>query len=272
MEVLRRRPLSRLLARPAPTEAPPPASPWNEESYGTAVDEVVEFFGEEGIDLRGTRVADIGCGDGVMDLGLAQRAGPELLVGYDIAPVDTDSLLARARAQGVAEELPPNLRFDLCEPERLPGEDDGFDYIFSWSAFEHVVRPVPVLKEVRRILRPEGTLMIQLWPFFHSKHGSHLWDWFPDGFGQLLHFPAEVERRVLAEPERGPGWTSHLLEAFHELNRITLDDLHRALLLGGFTVTKLQLLSEPFHVPEELAHLPLGVLAISGVKLLAVPS
>lgn len=258
---------------PAVTPDPPPPvhGPWPEESYEGAAAEVVELFAAEGVDLKGSRMADIGCGDGVMDLGLFQLAHPAALTGFDIFPVDTATLLSRAMAQGVAAELPEGLGFSQCGPEHLHAPDHSFDYIFSWSAFEHVVRPVRVLQEVHRILTPEGMLMIQLWPFYHSKHGSHLWDWFPDGFAQLLYDPFEVERRVRAEPEKGPGWTDQLLEAFRELNRITVDDLHRALMAARFRVVRAQLLSETFHIPPELAHLPLTTLAVTGVKLLAVP-
>lgn len=232
---------------------------------------MVAFFGDEGIDLRGTRLADVGCGDGVTDLGVFQRCEPSLLVGFDVSPVDTSSLLARAIAQGAATALPQGLRFEVCGQEELPAEDDSFDHIFSWSAFEHVGRPIAVLKEVHRVLRPDGTLMIQLWPFYHSKHGSHLWDWFPEGFGQLLHDPFQVERQVLAQPEKTPAWSEGLIEGFRGLNRITLDDLQRALLHGGFDVVKLELLHEPFHIAPELSHLALSLLAVAGVKLLAVP-
>lgn len=253
---------------PAPVAA---AAPWPDESFTGAAGQIVAFFGDEGIDLRGARLADIGCGDGVTDLGVFQQAEPGLLVGFDLTPVDTVSLAARAAAQGVATSLPDRLRFETCSAEHLPAGDDSFDHIFSWSAFEHVVRPNEVLREVHRILRPGGTLMIQLWPFYHSKHGSHLWDWFPEGFAHLLHDPFEVERRVLAEPDKGPGWTVELLHAFRELNRITLDDLHRALLYARFSVTRIELLHEPFHIAPELSHLPLSLLAVAGVKLLAVP-
>lgn len=269
MQLVRRRPLAALRGRRETT--PPPLPPWPEDNYSEAPAQVVSFLGDEGIDLRGLRVADIGCGDGIMDLGVVQQASPGLLVGFDIDPVDVAGLVARARERGVATDLPQNLRFEQCEAESLPAEDRSFDHVFSWSAFEHVLRPIPVLREIHRVLRPSGLLMIQLWPFFHSKHGSHLWDWFPDGFAQLLWEPGEVERRVRAEPEKGPAWTDHLLAAYRELNRITLDDLQRALLVAGFDVTKLELITETLHIPAELAHLPVSLLGISGVKLLAAP-
>ncbi|MGH9155053.1 MAG: class I SAM-dependent methyltransferase [Acidimicrobiales bacterium] len=259
------------VAPAAPPADPPEPAPWPEESFTTAVGHVMTFLNDEGIDLAGQSVADIGCGDGVMDLGLALRAAPKRLVGFDIAPVDTAGLLARARARGVATELPPNLVFETCGEDRLPADDASFDGLVSWSAFEHVVRPVAVLREMRRILRPDGVLFVQVWPFFHSKHGSHLWDWFPEGFAQLLHEPGTVEREVRAHPDKGPAWVDNLLAAFHELNRVTVDDLQRALLLAGFRVTKLELETETVHIPPELAHLPLRTLAVSGVKLLARP-
>ena len=257
---------------PAAPATPPAPAPWPEDSYTVAAGEVVQFFADEGVILEGATLADIGCGDGVMDLGVVHQAKPALVVGYDINAVDTASLLDRARARGVADgELPPELRFEVCGATTLPVADGTFDHVFSWSAFEHILQPLPVLKEVHRVLKPGGFLMIQLWPFYHSKHGSHLWDWFPDGFAQLLYDPAAVERHVLAHPDQGPAWIDALLGAFRELNRVTLDDLQRALLGAGFDVVKLELLTECFHIPEPLAHLPLSLLGISGVKLLAAP-
>lgn len=256
-----------------PPPSPPeelPTTPDITLSYAAA-GEVIDFFGGDNISFAGRRVADIGCGTGVMDVAVAQKAEPELLVGFDLLPVDTETLLSRMREHGLASRLPRNLRFEQCGEDWLPAEDDSFDYVFSWSAFEHIARPLPVLKEVRRVLRPHGVLMIQLVPFFHSRDGSHLAEWFPEGFVQLLRSPEEVEREVRSNPKKSKPWTDALLAAYRELNRITLDDLHRYLLAAGFAVAKLELLSDPVHLPMELAHMPLSVVGISGVKLLAVP-
>lgn len=258
------------------TEAAPPTDPvaGTEKPDGfreryEAARQIVDFM--DGIPLAGTRVADIGCGDGSMDLGFLQVAQPELLVGFDIVPVDTGHLLTGAAAGGFASSLPANLRFELCEEDRLPAPDDSFDHVFSWSAFEHILRPLAILREVHRVLRPGGVLMIQLWPFYHSKHGSHLWDWFPDGFPQLLLDDDTIATAVRSNPDVGPSWSEELLVAYRELNRITVDDLHRYLMLANFRVAKLELLTEGFHIPPELAFLPPSLLGISGVKLLAVP-
>lgn len=50
-----------------------------------------------------------------------------------------------------------------------------YDVVVTWSALEHVAEPVSMLREIRRILRPGGVLFLQLWPFYYSDRGSHLW-------------------------------------------------------------------------------------------------
>jgi ubiquinone/menaquinone biosynthesis C-methylase UbiE len=233
------------------------------------VRELLDFLAGDGIQLKGADVADIGCGDGSMAFAVAQVAEPGSTVGFDIKAVDLVRLTYCAEACGFGAELPAGLRFEHCGEERLPVPDGSFDYVYSWSAFEHIRQPLGVMREMHRILRPGGVAMIQVWPFFHSQHGSHMWQWFPEGFAQLLHSTQEIEATVREAPEKGPKWTDEILESYAELNRVTVDDLHRFLMLAGFTIAKLELLTEPIHVPKELAYLPPSLLGISGVKLLA---
>ena len=40
-------------------------------------------------------------------------------------------------------------------------------------------------------------------------------------------------------------------------------------MIAGFRIGKLELISEPVHIPPELESLPPSVIGISGVKLLA---
>jgi SAM-dependent methyltransferase len=246
-------------------------SAWFGEHYEEAAAQVVSFLAEDGMDLAGLRVADVGCGDGIIDLGVMHKAGPAQLVGFDIAPTSADDLLEFARAEGVADELPAGLEFRTCEARRLPAEDASFDVVITWSAFEHVEDPLAVAGEIRRILRPDGVLMLQLWPFFHSEHGAHLWQSFPERFIQHLRPDAEITEVVRAAAAHPPELTEEFLAVYAELNRITLDDLQRALLGGGLCVTKAQLLSETVRIPPQLFRRSLTHLTVAGVKLLAVP-
>ena len=82
------------------------ADQWFWDHYEWAAGEVVAFFAEDGLTLADRDVADVGCGDGITDLGLVHRARPRRLVGFDLDPVRQDLLVARATAAGVADTLP----------------------------------------------------------------------------------------------------------------------------------------------------------------------
>jgi SAM-dependent methyltransferase len=245
-------------------------SEWFHERYEDAANQIIEFFGGDFITLTGRSVADIGCGDGIIDLGVAHKSLPARLVGFDTRPTDPGLLLDLARREKVAEALPSCLQFVTSEGNHVPADDESFDYVFSWSAFDHVKRPVLLLKEIHRILRPEGVLMIQVYPFFYSQHGSHLPHWYPDGFAQLLYTGDEIVTRVQSEPGPDPQWAEALMAEYQNLNKITLDGLQEALRMGGFRVTKLEVISGPIKIPPEISEVPLSLVAVEGVKLLAV--
>ena len=242
---------------------------WFREHYEQAPREIVDFFGGDGISLTGKRVGDIGCGDGIIDLGLCHLAEPAHLVGFDLVQTDLELLSDVAREHDVEQGIPETLEFRKAAPDHLPCDDAAFDFLFSWSAFEHIKEPEVVAREMRRVLRPDGVVMIQVWPFYHSEHGSHLAPWFPEGFAQLVLRPDELAEEVRQAPGDDPAWSEYLLDLVPDLNRITVDDLQRALLSAGFIVGKVELLTNCFHIPRALAHLPLSLLGVAGVKLLA---
>jgi SAM-dependent methyltransferase len=246
-------------------------STWFWSHYGEAADSTIRVLADGGVDLRGKRVADVGCGDGITDLALVLKAAPSELVGYDLNPTDTERLLEEARRERVAEMLPAGLRFEVCKPTVLPAADDTFDVVMSWSAFEHVEDPPAVMREIARVLRPSGVFMLQLWPFYHSEHGSHLWEWFPEGFPQFRYSDAEIERQVRAG-DSNPAFAEMLLGEYGRLNRATLDDLGRGIRGAGMRPARLEPIAGAVQVPPEAADVPLSQLAISGVMLLAVPA
>src|SRR5205807_6525766 len=174
---------------------------WFREHFDDAADQVLSFLAEDGISLKGKAVADIGCGDGIIDLGLAVKGKPSNLVGYDLKETDVEALGRAAGAAEVCEELPGAMSFVVSKVDQIPCENEQFDLVVTWSVFEHVGYPVGMLSEIRRILKPEGILFLQLWPFFYSEHGGHLWPHYDDSFPQLLHNDAEIRDRL--EGKRG---------------------------------------------------------------------
>jgi ubiquinone/menaquinone biosynthesis C-methylase UbiE len=240
---------------------------WWHEHYVEAVDQVQEFLAGDGFSLEGQTALDIGCGDGIISLGMANRLKPAHLLGIDVEAVDTDFLRTQATERGV-EGDPPNLTFAMSSPRQIPADDDTFDIAVSWSVFEHVEDPRALLREVRRVLKPGGLLMIQLWPFYASEHGSHLWHWFDDAFVQWRLSDEEITAH-LAEACPTEALAASMLDLFHSCNRTTIDDLQKDLVAEGFYIGRVEPLTATIHLPPELQNVPLSQVAIAGVKLLA---
>lgn len=245
---------------------------WFADHFDVAAQEIIDFIASDEIELAGTTIADIGSGDGIIDLGVVLKARPSKLVGYDLKTAEPEALRRSMTAAGMQEELPTQdvLAFVQSEPDRVPAPNDTFDVVFSWSVFEHVSNPVEMLEEVHRILKPDGVFFLQLWPFFNSQHGGHLWLAIDEPFAHLTRSPFAIEHELKGEPATDPSRPAD--DEFRSLNRLTLDGLQRALLAAHLRIAKIELLAEAAHVPAALAHLPISELAISGVKLLAVPS
>lgn len=261
----------RRLVGTKPPQPPDADEQWFRDHYGMAAGEIAQFLGDSGVLLEGRVVADVGCGDGIMALGVAHGSRPASLVGFDVNEVDVDLLLERARRYGVAELLPPGVEFTRSSSTVIPAENASFDVVYTWSAFEHVGDPEALLREIRRILRPDGALFLQLWPFYYSARGSHLWDWFPEPFHHLVQSEEEIVAAMRASDRHPPEFTEYMLGEFLALNRVTLDELQRCIRAANLEIRKVHLLAENWPVPAEVGSRPLSELGVSGVKLLATP-
>ena len=252
-----------------PTEHDPVA--WFAEHYHRAAQEVIDFIEGDGIQLEGRVVADVGSGDGLIDLGFVAKARPAKLIGFDTRPTDVDALRRSASAAGIEESFPDaeTLAFAQSRPDFLPAQDATFDAVFTWSVFEHVSQPVRMFQEIHRVLKPDGLLFLQLWPFYSSQHGGHAWMTSPEPFAHLRRSPFDMEQALRGRQGTDPTRTAE--DEFRSLNRITLNGLQRALLVAGLRVAKVAVIGDVLHVPVDVAHEPLSDLAIGGVKLLAVP-
>jgi len=248
-----------------------PESQWFWDHYDAAASQIVEAFAAEELSLTDKTVADIGCGDGIMDLGVLHKARPQRLTGFDLNPTNTEILYRRAREEGVEVSDVDRLSFERSEVRRLPAEDGVFDLAFSWSAFEHISRPIEVLREIRRILAPHGAFFLQLWPFYFSAKGSHLWEWFPEDHHHLYRAESEIVEELLASDLKPADWTNMMGREFQHLNRITVDELQRSMLVAGFVVRRLELLASPTRLAPELARYSWLDLGVSGIKLIATP-
>ena len=105
----------------------------------------------------GSRVLDLGCGDGTTALPAA-RAGADVL-GVDIAR----NLVAAAKWRANAEGL-RNCRFQEGDAADLSGIPAGtFDYVVSIFGAMFAPRPFDVAKEMVRVTRPGGRIVMGNW-------------------------------------------------------------------------------------------------------------
>ena len=252
-----------------PTEHDPVA--WFANHYDGAAQQIIDFIRGDGIPLEGKLVADVGSGDGIIDLGFVAKARPARLTGFDLRPTDVDALRRSAAAAGIEEPFPDadTLSFVQSQPEMLPAPDDSFDVVYSWSVFEHVSHPVRMAHEIHRVLKPTGLLFLQLWPFYASQHGGHAWMTVREPFAHLVRSPSEMEEALRGRQGTDPTRTAD--DEFRSLNRLTLNGLQRALLVAHLRIAKIELIGDTVHIPWEVSHQSLSDIAVGGVKLLAVP-
>ena len=106
--------------------------------------------------LPGERVLDVGCGTGTLAIGAAQAHPDCEVVGIDPA----SAMVGRAREKARAAKA--TVAFGVGAIEKLPAEDARFDVVLSSLMLHHVPEESRVegLREVRRVLRPGGRLVL----------------------------------------------------------------------------------------------------------------
>lgn len=231
-------------------------------------DEIADFLAGTAVSLTGSRILDVGCGDGFIDLGLARKFNPSLLVGTDLFDTDVSELRNLAQ-QHLQEPLPESLKFSTCTETSLPFPDATFDFVVSWSVFEHVNDPVAVLREIQRVLRPGGYMFLQIWPLFHSQHGSHLWKWLPDGWSHLTSGVEQLNVNLESLVQESPELIDAMRIDLTTLNRITIDQLQSSISYAKLSIRRVAFQTDTIDIPPSLSRYRLTDLAISGVKILA---
>jgi len=97
-------------------------------------------------------------GDSVLDLGCGAGEFSAELLQAGCMPVGVD--VAREALRRAQERLPgADLRL-WADGEPLPLDDASVDAVWAGEVIEHVVDVAPWLSEVRRVLRPQGTLLV----------------------------------------------------------------------------------------------------------------
>jgi len=123
-------------------------------SAGHAGGEDLETLAAWGRAQRPGRVLDVATGGGHTALAFAGIARE--VVAYDL----TEPMLAAARRFIVGRGA-PNVRYAVGDVAALPFGDGVFDLVTCRIAAHHFADPAGAVREVRRVLRPAGTFLVQ---------------------------------------------------------------------------------------------------------------
>lgn len=119
----------------------------------------------------GGRYADIGCGPGYFTLPVAERVRPDGRVyALDISPEMLTMCRWRARERGL-DDVVVTLQNDEY---RLPLDDASVDGAWLANVFHELEAPRELLQEIRRILRPQGRLIVIDWKPLEMEMGPPL--------------------------------------------------------------------------------------------------
>jgi SAM-dependent methyltransferase len=97
----------------------------------------------------GAVMLDVGCADGIDTLGLASHVGATQAIGFELV----DGLVEVASARGVDVR-----QVDITE--RWPLDDCSVDVVHSNQVIEHIAETDHFMREIRRVLRPDGYAIV----------------------------------------------------------------------------------------------------------------
>lgn len=132
------------------------------------------------LEARGGPICDIGCGPGHVARYLHEQ-------GADVCGIDlSDAMVERAR------ELNPGIGFRQGDMRALDVNGGSFAAIAAFYSLIHIPREemVPVLGELRRVLRPDGLLLAAV----HLGDSTlHLDEWWGHAVSVDFHFFGTAE-------------------------------------------------------------------------------
>lgn len=107
--------------------------------------------------LKGAKLLDVGCGIGTISCQLQKR-------GFEVYGIDFSSVaIKKAKEKGI--------KAMECDVDKngIPFEDNYFDVVWAGDIIEHVFDPIFLLKEMSRVVKPLGKVLLTTPNNFHLK-------------------------------------------------------------------------------------------------------
>jgi len=101
-------------------------------------------------------LADIGCGPGYLANLIAARFSDLSVIGVDTS----DEMVRTAKANSANKGLTDRVNFRQGDVARLPFDDHTLDFALSTLSLHHWSNPEMALREIHRVLKPAGAVLI----------------------------------------------------------------------------------------------------------------
>jgi SAM-dependent methyltransferase len=183
------------------------------------------------------RALEIGAGTGYFSLNLLQAGVVGSATCTDISPGMLEALRANAAALGLTVQT------SECDAARLPFADASFDLVLGHAVLHHLPDIPAAFAEMRRVLRPGGTLFFAGEP---SRYGDRIAG-VPKGAARRA---APVWRALLRVPAAGSApngngagpaaHDDHILEPLVDVHAFTPAGLERLAEAAGFEAVEVR--------------------------------
>ncbi len=186
-------------------------------------------------EIEGRTVIDFGCGTGEDAIEMARR-GARRVIGVDIR----ESVLAQAHEAADVARVADRCMF-------ATQTDETADVILSVDAFEHYGDPEAILRTMRRLLRPDGRVLIAFGPPWFHPLGGHLFSVFP-----WAHLVFTEKALIRWRADFKSDGATRFCETEGGLNRMTVGRFRQLIERADFEVAEFE--TVPIRRLRWLAH------------------
>lgn len=112
---------------------------------------LARFLEKDAINLSGGVILDAGCGSGYSTKLIGSRYSPKELIAFDIMPEQIE--IAKRRYQ--------EAKFFVGDITEINSSPNKYDAVFVLGVLHHVPEWKRALREIYRVLKPKGVLLIE---------------------------------------------------------------------------------------------------------------
>ena len=178
---------------------------------------------------EGSTVLEAGCGVGAQTVTLARNSPDARIVSVDISAESLEAAKTAVAKAGIA-----NVEFLEADILSLPFEPESFDHVFVCFVLEHLPQPADVLRALREVLKPRGTITV-----IEGDHGSTFFHPDCDKARGVIRRLVDLQRAAGGNANIGrelyPLLTGAGFEAVRVSPRMVYVDASKPQLVEGFT-------------------------------------